>query len=159
MRKPLIHYQPVKAQREFLQQTLKLVAQKETSIIFASFSLGEKSLLNFAHEAQRYGAIFVLRGFKDGSYTKTVQALQKIILETGQGFVIDPELFTLFSISSVPTFILAKPFSFSTSQRIATPIHDRLQGHVSAHYALETFAKDGDLQSVAKAFLEKGMVK
>lgn len=127
--------------------------------IFVSFSLGEKALLNLAHESHRYGAIFVLRGFKDGSYAKTVRALQKIILETGQGIIIDPELFNLFSVSSVPTFILAKPFSPKTFERTATPFHDRLQGHASVNYALETFAKEGDFQDEAKAFLEKGMVK
>ncbi len=126
--------------------------------IFVSFSLGEKALLNLAHEAQRYGAIFVLRGFKEGSYSKTVQALQKIILETGQGIIIDPELFTLFSVSSVPTFILAKSFSLNTFERTATPFHDRLQGHVSVHYALETFSKEGELQGEAKALLTKPLL-
>ena len=95
--------------------------------IFVSFSLGEKVLLNLAHEAQRYGAIFVLRGFKDGSYAKTVQALQKIILETGQGFVIDPELFNLFSVASVPTYILTKPFELNTAKRMQTPFQDLLR--------------------------------
>jgi type-F conjugative transfer system pilin assembly protein TrbC len=127
--------------------------------IFVSFSLGEKALLNLAHEAKKYGAILVLRGFKEGSYKRTVQALQKIILETGQGIIIDPELFTLFSVSSVPTFILTKPFSPNTFERTATPLHDRMQGHVTLKYALETFAKEGDLQTEATDFLEKGMVK
>ena len=132
---------------------------KSNLYIFVSFSLGEKALLNLAHEAQRYRAIFVLRGFKEGSYSKTVQALQKIILETGQGIIIDPELFTLFSVSSVPTYILTKPFELNTAKRMQTPFHDRLQGHVNLKYALETFVKEGDLQIEAKAFLEKGMVK
>ncbi|MBY0501642.1 MAG: type-F conjugative transfer system pilin assembly protein TrbC [Alphaproteobacteria bacterium] len=126
---------------------------KRNFYIFVSFSLGEKALLNLAHEAQHYGATLVLRGFKEGSYAKTVQVLQKIILETGQGFVIDPELFTLFSVTSVPAFILAKSCLFNVFERISTPFHDRLQGHVSLNYALETFAKDGDLQDEAKALL------
>ena len=58
--------------------------------VFVSFSLGEKALLNLAHEAKQFGATLVLRGFKDGSYLKAAQALQKIIQETGQGFMIDP---------------------------------------------------------------------
>ncbi len=123
--------------------------------IFVSFSLGEKALLNLAHKSHRYGAIFVLRGFKDGSYTKTVRALQKIILETGQGIIIDPELFNLFSVSSVPTFILAKPLSLNGFERTTTPFHDRLQGHVTLKYALEIFAKEGDLQIEAKILLTK----
>jgi len=127
--------------------------------IFVSFSMGEKALENLAHEAGRYGATLVLRGFKDGSYRKTAQALQKIITITGQGFIIDPELYSLFAITAVPTFVLTKPFSLTTIERTQTPLHDRLQGHVSAQYTLETFVNAGDLKEVAKAFLQKGSTK
>jgi len=123
--------------------------------IFVSFSLGEKALENLAYEARQYGATLVLRGFVKGSYRETVQVLQKIIQSTGQGFIIDPELFTLFSISAVPTYVLAKPFSLTATERLQTPLHDRLQGHVSIQYALETFAKEGDLSNAAKALLPK----
>ena len=138
--------------------------------IFVSFSLGEKALMNLAHEAKRYGATLLLRGFKacprshvggqDGesehnSYAKTIQALQKIILKIGQGVSVDPELFTFFSVSSVPTYILAKPFQLNSSESTPPPLHDRMQGHVSVRYILETFAKEGDLQSEAKALLTK----
>lgn len=136
--------------------------------IFVSFSLGEKALMNLAHEAKQFGATLILRGFKacprvgreleHNNYAKTVQALQKIILKTGQGVSIDPELFAFFSVSSVPTYILAKPFQLNSSEPTSHPLHDRLQGHVSAHYALETFAKEGDLQSEAKAHLTKASV-
>ncbi|MBY0272769.1 MAG: type-F conjugative transfer system pilin assembly protein TrbC [Alphaproteobacteria bacterium] len=132
--------------------------------LFVSFSLGEKALLNLAHEAKAYGATLVLRGFKNNSYAQTVKILQKIIQATGQGFIIDPELFSLFSISSVPTYVLSRPFQLQTFEpktleshaleRTQTPIHDRLQGHVSLQYALETFAKEGDLKEEAKALLE-----
>ncbi|MBY0292333.1 MAG: hypothetical protein K2W92_03500 [Alphaproteobacteria bacterium] len=141
--------------------------------IFVSFSLGEKALMNLAHEAKQYGATLVLRGFRACprpcvgeehgepgkiSYGKTIQALQKIILKTGQGVSIDPELFTFFSVSSVPTYILAKPFQLNSSERTQAPLHDRIQGHVSVHYVLETFAKEGDLQSEAKALLTKALL-
>lgn len=137
--------------------------------LFVSFSLGEKALLNLAHEAKLYGATLVLLGFKDNSYAQTVKALQKIIQETGQGFIIDPELFSLFSISSVPTYVLSHPFQFQTlesktleshaSERTQTPIHDRLQGHVSVHYALEAFAKEGDLKEEAQFLLANTQLK
>lgn len=124
--------------------------------LFVSFSLGEKALLNLAHEAKLYGATLVLRGFKDNSYAQTVKALQKIIQETGQGFIIDPELFSLFSIPAVPTCVLSKPFQLQaqTQERTFTPFHDRLQGHVSLLYALEMFAKEGDLKEEANSILE-----
>ncbi|MBX9786234.1 MAG: type-F conjugative transfer system pilin assembly protein TrbC, partial [Alphaproteobacteria bacterium] len=136
--------------------------------LFVSFSMGEKALLNLAHEAKIYGTTLVLRGFKDNSYAQTVKALQKIIQETGQGFIIDQELFSLFSVTAVPTYVLSRPFQLQTlelqtpesktfeshvSERNQTPIHDRLQGHVSFQYALEAFAKEGDLQNEAQSLL------
>jgi type-F conjugative transfer system pilin assembly protein TrbC len=127
--------------------------------IFVSLSLGEKALFNLAIDAKRYGATLVLRGFKAGSYVKTVHALQKIIQETGQGLIIDPELFTLFAIQTVPTFVLSKPFHLNASERIQTSLHDRIQGHVSPKYALETFAKEGDLKDEAKSLLLAGEAK
>jgi type-F conjugative transfer system pilin assembly protein TrbC len=123
--------------------------------IFVSLSMGEKALLNLAQEAKAYGATLVLRGFIKGSYAKTVQALQNIILKTGEGFIIDPELFSLFSITAVPTYILAKPFDLFAQTRTRTPLHDRLRGHVSIRYALESFAQSGDLTEEAQALLNK----
>lgn len=133
--------------------------KNENFYIFVSFSLGEKALLNLAQDAKRYGATLVLRGFKAGSHVKTVQALQKIIEKTGQGVIIDPELFTLFAIQTVPTFVLSKPFHLNASERIQPPLHDRIQGHVSPQYALETFAKEGDLKNEVKSLLLAGEAK
>ncbi|MDI9640425.1 type-F conjugative transfer system pilin assembly protein TrbC [Geitlerinema splendidum] len=127
--------------------------------LFVSFSLGEKALLNLAHEAKLYGATLVLRGFKNNSYAQTVKALQEIIQETGQGFIIDPELFSLFSVTSVPTYVLSHPFQLHASELTYTPLHDRLQGHVSLHYALGVFAKEGDLQNEAQSLLANAQLK
>jgi type-F conjugative transfer system pilin assembly protein TrbC len=133
--------------------------RRKNFYIFVSLSLGEKALFNLAIDAKRYGTTLVLRGFKAGSYVKTVQALQKIIEKTGQGFIIDPELFTLFAIQTVPTFVLSKPFHLNASERMQTPIHDQIQGHVSAQYVLETFSKEGDLKDEAKSLLLTGETK
>jgi len=124
-------------------------------LIFVSFSLGEKALLNLAQEAKHTNASLVLRGFKDGSYLKTAKALEKIITKTGIGFTVDPELFALFNISVVPTYVLSKPFPPHATERNQTPLHDRLMGHVSVKYVLETFAKEGSLKNEVKALLQE----
>ena len=124
--------------------------------LFVSFSLGEKALLNLAQEAKRWNATLVLRGFIEGSYAKTAKALQNIIIKTGQGFIIDPELFSLFAVTAVPTYVLSYPFQLNAVERTQTPLHDRIRGHVSIHYALEQFAKSGDLKEEANSLLEKG---
>ena len=119
----------------------------------------EKSIDMSPNEAKLYAATLVLRGFKDGSYAKTVNALQKIIQETGQGFIIDPELFSLFSATAVPTYVLSRPFQLHALELTYTPLHDRLQGHVSLQYALEMFAKEGDLKEEAHSLLENTQLK
>ena len=151
-------------QASHLKHTSNDKVQSGSLYIFVSFSLGEKALLNLAHDAKQFGAILVLRGFKDGSYLKTAQALQKVIQEAGQGFMIDPELFSLFTVTVVPTYVLSKPFPFKAPDRIQTPLHDLLQGHVSVSYALGVFAKEGSLKAeanslLANASLEKGRSK
>ena len=123
--------------------------------VFVSFSCTEKALLKLAEEAKAYGATLVLRGFKEGSTLKTARALQKTIEKTGQGFLIDPELFALFDITSVPTIILSKPFPLESVERVQTPLHDRLQGHVSLRYALDLFAEKGDLKREAARLLKR----
>jgi type-F conjugative transfer system pilin assembly protein TrbC len=150
---------PLPAQKPLQDSTDKNTPAELT--LFVSFSLGEKALLNLAYEAKIYGATLVLRGFKDNSYAQTVKALQKIIQETGQGFIIDPELFSLFSVTAVPTYVLSKPFQLQvqTQERTFTPLHDRLQGHVSLQYALETFAKEGDLKEEANSLLERARLE
>lgn len=128
---------------------------KSELYVFVSFPMGEKALLNLAREAKPFGATFVLRGFFDGSYLKTAKAFQKIIAETDQRVLIDPELYTLFNVTAVPTFVLAKPFQLYAQERIQTPLHDQLQGHVSAHYAVEQFAEKGDLRREAQILVER----
>lgn len=137
-------------------QRSKTPQQKGELLIFVSFSLGEKALLNLAVEAKKYGGTLVLRGFKDANYKKTAQALHKIITKTGQGFIVDPEPYNLFHINSVPTYILTTPFQMNASTRTSTPFHDRIYGDMSLHHALERIAKDGDLREVAQALLERG---
>lgn len=129
---------------------------KSELYIFLSFSMGEKAILNLAQETKRFGATLVLRGFIEGSYRKTAQALQIIITKTGQGVLIDPELYSLFNITAVPTFVLTKPFNLMAAERVQTPIHDKLQGHVSVRYALEQFEQQGDLKQEARLLLKKG---
>lgn len=150
---PQSQYTAVNSGPETQSNINRASLNEESLYIFISFSMGEKALLNLAHESKQFGATLVLRGFHEGSYVKTAQALQQIITTTSQGVIIDPELYALFNITAVPTFVLAKPFTMIAAERTQTPMHDKLQGHVSVHYALEIFAKDGDLKDEARALL------
>ena len=124
--------------------------------VFVSFSMGEKALLGVCREAKRYGATVVLRGFLGGSFKRTTLALAKIMEETGEGMIVDPHLFQLFRVQSVPTFVLSEAISIVFSERRMTPVFDQMVGMMSLRYALERFATEGDLSTTAKAVLRKG---
>lgn len=126
--------------------------KQQSFYIFVSLSMGKKALLNLAEQAKEFGGTLVLRGFIEGSYKKTVSALQHIIRKTGQGFIVDPELFEIFQIKAVPTFILTSSLNLSDEKK--TPLHDRIQGHVTLSYALQKIFRDGDLKDIAKAMLK-----
>lgn len=142
-----------------LQKPLTQASQERDTpsnlYVFVSFSMGEKALMNLVREAKAYDATLILRGFIEGSYAKTVRALQNIINKTGEGLLIDPELFGLFGVTAVPTYVLSQPFQLSSSERLQTPLHDRLVGHVSIRYALEVFSGSGDLKEGAQALLNQ----
>ena len=73
--------------------------------------------------------------------------------------MIDPELFSLFAVTAVPTYVLSHPFQLNASEVTQTPLHDRLQGHVSVFYALSVFAKEGSLKEEATSLLENASLE
>ena len=133
----------------------QLASERGELYVFVSFSIGEKGLISLAEQAKRYNATLVMRGFKDGSYKKTVEALHTLIEKTGQGVIVDPELFEEFKVEAVPTFILTQR-SRSHEDGRSTPLHDRMSGQVTLQYALEQFAKDGQVKALAKSYLKTG---
>ena len=124
--------------------------------VFVSFSLGIKSLISIALQAKRFGATLVLKGLKEGSYQKTLQAIQPMIEKTEQGLIVDPELFEEFHVEVVPTIILTERLHAHEDGR-STPVHDRMSGNVTLNYALEKFEKEGQMRAVAKRYLKQGV--
>jgi type-F conjugative transfer system pilin assembly protein TrbC len=113
--------------------------------IFVSLSIPPKNLKFIALEARNHGATLVLRGLKENSYQKTAQYLQKLISETGIGMIIDPTLFTKYSVNVVPTFVLAAKEEICPSNMNCKPGRfDKLTGNVTAKFAFEKFQKEGE---------------
>lgn len=107
-------------------------------LVFVSSSMSKESLKALSQEAKRYGGTLIVRGLKDNDFKSTVSYFP-------ESFLIDPELFLEFNVTTVPTFVLLEDDQ-----------SDMMTGFVSLRYALEQFAKRGDLQHEAKAFLEQG---
>lgn len=75
-------------------------------MIFASLSMPEAMLMNYAAQAKRFGAVLLLRGFVDDKLSTTKEVLLRLN-KSGAEFEISPEPFKYFKITKVPTVVLA----------------------------------------------------
>lgn len=119
--------------------------------VFVSLSQSKHNLIEILTAAKRHNAQVVLRGFKEGSYQKTVKELTEITTKANYGVIIHPELFKTYNIRVVPSFVLVK--ADDKGEEIA---YDKLAGNVSLRFVLEEFVKKGDLKTEAKQCLEEG---
>ncbi len=105
----------------------KTLAPMETKnlLIFVSFSMPEASLKSLFQEAQKQGAILVMRGLYQDSFVQTARKLQQL----GISVDIHPELFEAHHITSVPTFIKIDN---------GHPLYS-LKGNVTLDFALKKF--------------------
>jgi conjugal transfer pilus assembly protein TrbC len=75
--------------------------------IFITLDMPRASLQRLVDQAERSGATLVLRGLKAQSMRQTIAAVGDLIETRRVSWVIDPNAFTRFSVSSAPTFVLS----------------------------------------------------
>ena len=125
-------------------------------MIFVSSSIPRASLKDLTIQAQKSGGVLVFRGLI-GSLRNTQQFLGDIAKENVSA-IIDPRLFDMFDVKVVPTFVVLSklPKDCDSENCNFTPLHDRITGNVTLHYALEEIANgDGVAQSTAALYLKK----
>ena len=76
-------------------------------IVFVSFSMPKTSLLELSDQAGKYNAMLVLRGIYQNSFLKTKEKILEIN-KSGLRLNIDPQLFKIYNVKKVPTFIWLK---------------------------------------------------
>lgn len=117
-------------------------------IAFASLSMPPEALRQMMDDVTRAGGVVVFRGLTQGSAKVMTDALAKVLKpgERKDGVGIDPRLFAAFGVTQVPAYVVtASDFDLCsgfdcTSQ---VPPYDRMNGNVTAEYALRTFAEGG----------------
>ncbi len=75
-------------------------------MVFVSFSMPDAVLQQLSKQAKEAGAVFVLRGLKEGSLRKT-QEVARDLNPGGVEWLIHPELFKPFKIKKVPAIVVA----------------------------------------------------
>lgn len=115
-------------------------------IVFMSLSIPPAAWREWSREAARIGAPLVLRGVARGGLRATVKRVGAYLAEDG-GAAIDPRLFRLFGIDSVPAVAVVPggvpPCSNRGCAGDPAPPHDLVSGNVGLDAALRIIAVEG----------------
>ena len=114
-------------------------------LVFMSLAVPEPSWRQWSAQAARIGAPIVLRGVVEGGLAATVHAIQG--RGPQDGAAIDPRLFRLFRIGSVPAVAVVPggvPGCTSPGCSLdPPPPHDLVTGNIGLDGALEAIARAG----------------
>ena len=123
--------------------------------IFVSHSMPISLLKSYAKEATKYNGVLVFRGLPAGSFHRLAKLVSDISGDNAEGIAmqIDDEAFKAFNIKIVPTIVLSKEASIF-SEQVKGGAFDKVGGNVTIRYALERFAKEGDLKANALELLK-----
>ena len=125
-------------------------------LVFMSLAVPEPSWRQWSAQSARIGAPMVLRGVVEGGLAATVRAIQS--RGPQDGAAIDPRLFRLFRIGSVPAVAVVPggvPACTSPGcSADAVPPHDLVTGNIGLEGALEAIAReDGPGRAIARRHL------
>ena len=129
--------------KQYSAQTKTMDPQESNHLlVFVSFSLPEETLKRLADQVEKAKGVMVLRGFKEGSLKKTVQAIERMGLTHGN-IKIHPQAFTQYRIAVVPSFVLAKAQAQSLDQEGCALPEDyvSVSGDTSIAFALEAIER------------------
>lgn len=109
-------------------------------LIFVSFSMPISTLRSLGEEARKVGGVLVLRGLKEGSFSKT----QSLLKEVQHSILIDPKLFKRFQIQGVPTFVMTH--DALAYEEDLLPEYDTVRGNITLKAALEILSGNRSLK-------------
>ena len=134
------------------------IQQSPQLLIFISLSMPEPTLDRLVEQAAHAGAGLVLRGLAEGSLTRTVARLQRLIGQRATSIQIDPQAFDRFGVRQVPTFVLTTANAGATgcAPGLCDQRHVMASGDVSLDYALSVFERSApDHAADARTFLRR----
>jgi conjugal transfer pilus assembly protein TrbC len=134
-------------------------AQPPALRIFVTLDMPEGSLRRLVDQAERAGAVLVLRGLKNQSMRQTVAAVRELLGQRRAGWVIDPEAFEHHGVEAAPTFLLTTggdtPPCSATTCTVPRPFVS-VSGDVSLDHALAHMARHRpDVATVVGPYLAR----
>lgn len=128
--------------------------------IFVSSSMSKNLLREYAKESIIYEGALIFKGVIDGSITKFAALIREILEVNASAIIqIDDESFAAFEIEQVPTIVLSEQnrlADFVYNEESIAPKYDKVTGNIGIRYALELFAKDGEMKKEAENLLING---
>lgn len=127
--------------------------------IFVSLTLPQSSLIPLLRQASDLGAPVMIRGVLPQGFKATIDAVYQLMSQMQRqdlpplgGVSIDPQAFTTWHVTRVPTFILqgTTKVNDKTDQSHA----DRLMGNLTPIAALKQFAISGEHSDLARSMLD-----
>jgi type-F conjugative transfer system pilin assembly protein TrbC len=125
--------------------------------IFISASVPEKSILHYLKQAQKIGALVVLRGLIEDSLPQTLKTVSSWKKESSlDNIILDPVAFERFKVNQVPSIVLAQAdYPCPQGENCTITAMDKMTGEISLDYALRKFSQSGDLQQEANNLLSQ----
>lgn len=115
-------------------------------LVFVSLGMPRPSLEVLVADAERSGALLILRGVKDSSLRSTKAFIQQLIGQRQVAWRIDPGLFKAFRVEAVPTYVLidrnepapldCRGGEQAHGSQCGQPAHSRVAGDVPMRAAL-----------------------
>lgn len=122
--------------------------------VFVSSSMPIALLKNYLEEANKYGAVLVLKGLPQGSFKELSKFVIEIagnkdnLEESAESIQVDDGAYVRFSVSSVPTIVLSMGDEYHPGKDSVVKF-DKMVGNVGIKYALEQFSRSGELRQQA----------
>ena len=140
---------PLPAEHEAATTARGLTAGPNTAqvIVFTSLAVPAASWRQWSREAALTSAPMVLRGVAGDGFRSFVKRIGARIGDSGAGAAIDPRLFRLFRIESVPAVAVVPggvpPCASRGCADDPPPPHDLVAGNIGLAAALEAVAAEG----------------
>jgi conjugal transfer pilus assembly protein TrbC len=149
--------------RQFDRQGNRRAAAQNTSphlLAFVSFSIPLVTLQRMAADAEHTHTTFVLRGMIHQDMQETMKAVKAVIGKRKVGWFIDPDAFTRFDVTAVPSYVLFKRDAVTRNcggtQCFADGDFAKVSGDVSIGYALDQIESQLPLYRDVVAAVRKG---
>ena len=126
-------------------------------LVFISTGMPKEALRRLGSQVAAAGGVLVLRGFKGGlargAMAETLKEVKPLV-DAGARIEINPEAFSHFSVTVVPTYVIAMRQEGCTDAKCSWQ-GPSLVGDVSLSYALEHWVDQGGrIGAVAQRYLD-----